>query len=81
MSTDQNNGPKPLLGINSLISKIGLNKTHPPITGLGDVVARITDTMRIPKCSACAERQKKLNAMFPMGASAGNCTNCKQSNQ
>ena len=34
-------------------------------TGIGDVVAEITDTLGIPKCVKCEERQTKLNKLFP----------------
>jgi len=35
------------------------------IGGLGDLIAKVTDTLGIEKCDACEERQKKFNAMFP----------------
>jgi len=37
--------------------------------GIGDVVSKITETLKIPKCGACAARQKKLNEMFPFDKS------------
>ena len=33
--------------------------------GLGDVVAKVTDALGIPKCEPCKQRQEKLNNMFP----------------
>jgi hypothetical protein len=37
----------------------------PPMTGLGDLVKRATDALRIPACAPCAERQARLNQLFP----------------
>lgn len=37
------------------------------IEGLGDIIERLTSAVKIPKCSKCEERRKKLNAMFPAG--------------
>jgi hypothetical protein len=33
--------------------------------GIGDVVAKVTETLGIPKCEPCKKRQEKLNALFP----------------
>jgi len=30
-------------------------------TGLGDMVARVTDAFHIPRCGGCRERQRKMN--------------------
>lgn len=35
------------------------------IRGAGDVVAKITDSLGIPKCSACSRRQEFLNQHIP----------------
>ena len=35
------------------------------IEGLGDLIERLTSAVKIPKCSKCEERRKKLNSMFP----------------
>jgi len=37
-----------------------------PIEGLGDIIQRLTKAVKIPTCSKCEERRKKLNAMFPL---------------
>ena len=37
-----------------------------PIEGLGDIIQRLTNAIKIPTCSKCEERKKKLNAMFPL---------------
>jgi hypothetical protein len=37
----------------------------PGIRGLGDVVARVTDALGIPKCGGCAKRQELLNTLVP----------------
>ena len=36
------------------------------IEGLGDMIERLTKAIKIPKCSKCEERRKKLNSMFPL---------------
>lgn len=33
--------------------------------GVGDTIAKITDTLGIKKCKGCEQRQKKLNKIFP----------------
>jgi len=35
------------------------------IEGLGDIIERLTNAIKIPKCSKCEERRKKLNSKFP----------------
>lgn len=35
------------------------------MAGLGDLVAKVTDTLGIRKCSACSKRQQVLNKAFP----------------
>ena len=35
------------------------------IGGLGDLIAKVTDTLGIEKCEACEERQKKYNHLLP----------------
>ena len=35
------------------------------IEGLGDIIKRLTDAAKIPTCSKCEERRKKLNALLP----------------
>lgn len=42
------------------------------IRGVGDVVAKITDGLGIPKCPSCSKRQDALNAHFPFGDTNGN---------
>lgn len=42
-------------------------RSNKPIRGLGDLIARVTDSLHIPKCSSCTERQKMLNDAFPFG--------------
>jgi hypothetical protein len=41
------------------------------LRGLGDAVEAVTEVLAIKKCSACEERRKKLNQMFPFGGSDG----------
>jgi hypothetical protein len=38
------------------------------ITGAGDVIATITETVGIKPCAGCQKRQEKLNKLFPIGA-------------
>ena len=38
------------------------------ITGIGDVVATITETVGIKPCAGCEKRQERLNRLFPIGA-------------
>lgn len=33
--------------------------------GLGDTIKKMTDKFKIPQCSACRRRQRKLNRLFP----------------
>jgi len=35
------------------------------ISGIGDIIAKVTDTLGINKCNECIERQKKFNKTFP----------------
>lgn len=35
------------------------------IGGLGDLIAKVTDTLGIDKCERCEERQSRLNRLFP----------------
>lgn len=35
------------------------------IGGLGDLIAKVTDTLGIDKCQKCEERQSRLNRLFP----------------
>ena len=35
------------------------------VEGLGDIIKRLTNAVKIPTCSKCEERRKKLNNMFP----------------
>lgn len=35
------------------------------IGGLGDLIAKVTDTLNITKCQKCEERQSRLNRLFP----------------
>ncbi len=35
------------------------------VEGLGDMIQRLTKAVKIPTCSKCEERRKKLNNMFP----------------
>lgn len=35
------------------------------IAGLGDLIAKVTDTLNIDKCQKCEERQSRLNRLFP----------------
>ena len=37
------------------------------ITGLGDIVAKVTTAIGIQPCKDCEERQKKWNFAFPRG--------------
>lgn len=34
-------------------------------TGLGDVIANVTDALGIKKCKGCEKRQSALNKLFP----------------
>lgn len=34
-------------------------------TGLGDVIANVTDALGIKKCKGCEKRQSTLNKLFP----------------
>ena len=43
-----------------------MNSDKPKIEGLGDIIQRLTKAMKIPTCSKCEERRKKLNSMFPV---------------
>jgi hypothetical protein len=36
------------------------------ITGLGDIVAKVTDFVGIVPCQSCLERQAKWNTLFPV---------------
>jgi predicted NodU family carbamoyl transferase len=36
-------------------------------TGLGDVIANITEAVGIKPCKGCKQRQAKLNALLPFG--------------
>lgn len=36
-----------------------------PITGAGDIVAKVTDFIGIKPCEACKERQARWNTLFP----------------
>jgi|TARA_Y100000310_G_C20442194_1_gene696640 hypothetical protein len=36
------------------------------IEGLGDIIQKLTKAVKIPTCSKCEERRKKLNKMFPV---------------
>jgi hypothetical protein len=36
-----------------------------PIGGLGDMIAKVTDTLGIEKCEGCEKRQTTLNHLFP----------------
>lgn len=38
-----------------------------PPRGAGDLVAAVTKAVGIQPCGGCKERQKKLNAMLPLG--------------
>jgi hypothetical protein len=44
---------------------MGRNKK---ITGVGDIIATITETVGITPCNGCKKRQEKLNNLFPIGA-------------
>lgn len=44
------------------------------ITGLGDVVKKVTEVLGIESCDACEERRKKLNEIFPFTKKAGELT-------
>ena len=35
------------------------------IGGIGDIIAKVTDTLGINKCDECVERQKNFNKAFP----------------
>jgi hypothetical protein len=37
------------------------------ITGIGDILARITAGLGIPPCGGCKERQEALNKLLPLG--------------
>jgi|GWRWMinimDraft_12_1066020.scaffolds.fasta_scaffold07209_2 predicted NodU family carbamoyl transferase len=37
------------------------------ITGLGDVIATVTEAVGIQPCDGCNERKLKLNKLFPIG--------------
>lgn len=39
-------------------------------SGIGDVIASVTDFLGITKCDECEERRKKLNKMFPFTKNA-----------
>jgi hypothetical protein len=41
-----------------------MNSDKPKIEGLGDIIQRLTKAVKIPTCSKCEERRKKLNKMF-----------------
>lgn len=34
------------------------------IGGIGDIIAKVTDTLNIPKCLECEQRQSKLNHLM-----------------
>lgn len=36
------------------------------LRGLGDVIAKVTQVLRIPTCVACQQRQTQLNVLFPL---------------
>ena len=35
------------------------------VGGLGDLIAKVTDTLGIEQCEKCKERQSRLNRLFP----------------
>lgn len=37
------------------------------VTGLGDVISKITETVGIEECDGCKKRKEKLNKLFPFG--------------
>ena len=43
-----------------------MNNDKPKIEGLGDIIKRLTNAVKIPTCSKCEKRRQKLNAMFPL---------------
>ena len=45
-----------------------MNSDKQKIEGLGDIIKRLTNAVKIPTCSKCEERRKKLNSMFPLKA-------------
>lgn len=62
MSDEQQKNRSPLPSISEL-----LGGRKPPMRGLGDAVARVTDALHIPKCGSCAKRQEILNKAVPFG--------------
>ena len=40
------------------------------VSGIGDVIASVTDFLGIEKCDECEARRKKLNRMFPFTRNA-----------
>ena len=43
-----------------------MNSDKPKIEGLGDIIKRLTNAVKIPTCSKCEKRRQRLNAMFPV---------------
>lgn len=43
-----------------------MNSDKPKIEGLGDIIKRLTNAVKIPTCSKCEKRRQRLNAMFPL---------------
>jgi hypothetical protein len=37
------------------------------ITGVGDVIAKVTEAVGIEPCTGCNNRKEKLNKLFPIG--------------
>ena len=62
MSNDQSKNNSRLPSISDLLAG-----RKPPMRGLGDAIARVTDALHIPKCGSCAERQEMLNKAVPFG--------------
>ena len=51
-----------------MAKRIKKEETHEQdlgIGGLGDLIAKVTDTLGIEKCQKCEERQSRLNRLFP----------------
>lgn len=52
-------------GISQALNAKGGCPSCKQMRGLGDVVARVTDAVGIPKCGGCAKRQEMLNKLVP----------------
>ena len=51
--------------MSKLITRAEREARKGKMRGLGDLVAKVTGALGIPKCGPCSQRQAKLNAAVP----------------